>query len=841
MRNVPQRRWSRRGRLAVLAIVGASALIGGTTVVRAVAGEGSQEPDDDVGYVGGPSYLDPDAAPYFVPAGVETFNVPPVELVSRRSDVPGDLAGGTEPSVSADGRYVAFTTPVPDSEGRTTVMLRDRATGELAEATPELPEFPNRSSRHPVLSADGCVIAVATTTPYDVFRDDDNGQRWDVYRQVLPQCADNPDEGGGDWELMSSDTSADGTALNSVDPDQPISLSAGGTVVAFSSVSPTRFAGPDPVHLVAVADATVPLGGPGRITNVPGLPREPVSGAYRVIGQTEPALSSDGRFVAFTADARADRVPATWTAPAPGSQTAVGQVFVWDRFTTTPPVLVSATLDGTPVANGARQPAVSDDGRFVAYVAAARLGVGGGIDATCENCPANVFVADRDTDGNGELDEPGATAVTPASVVDGVLGDGDSSFPVFGLNGRLVGFVTRARNLVPGAVGSAGAFVTADLTSGITTVATTEAATQRPAAVVAGRAAMGSSGRTVVIETTAPSVLGASVVGSATTQIVALTATPAVRIDDIDVGTSMINVQTARSTTITNAGPGAFVPAAIASTSPAFVVAGGTCQVGAPVAAGDSCTIDLLFNATTLGFTSTQLVVSEAGVGAVTVAATVSGSGGEPRVEADPPTAVFAEALAGTDGETVAIKIRSVGDAPSAIAAVSVGGTHPGDFLITDDGCTGRTVPPTGACVVRVTFHPLGAGGRSAVLLATTTEGAVTRSVLGGSGFYQPTIITAPGTIEAGGKVRVAGTGFPADIDITVAWESGRPVRAHTDVNGAFDISIDSLAVIPGTRRIVVSDSVIAGTTPRFPALASTPIRVSEANSGQDASSPVFD
>jgi hypothetical protein len=197
--------------------------------------------DEDIGYVGGPSYLDPIADPFVVPTLVETIPVPPVEVISRRSDVPSDVIGGTAPSVSADGRFVVFTSLVPGSNSQTTVLFRDRATGELYELTPPLAEFSSRSSRAGAISADGCVVAVITTTPYDVFRDDDTGERWDVYRQLMPQCSENPDEGGGEWELMSSSPEGGDAALNSVDPDTRLAVSAGGTVVAFRAVGEQVF------------------------------------------------------------------------------------------------------------------------------------------------------------------------------------------------------------------------------------------------------------------------------------------------------------------------------------------------------------------------------------------------------------------------------------------------------------------------------------------------------------------------------------------------------------------------------------------------------------------------
>lgn len=821
------------------------AAIVGTATVAAVAGTEGGAGDDDVGYVGGPSYLDPTIAPYFLPASLETFTVAPVELISRRSDIPGDVTGGTEPSISADGRYVVFTTVVADpdaapGEERTTVLLRDRATGDLYEVTPTLPEFTGRSSRGGVISADGCVVAVVTDTPYDVFRDDDSGGRWDVYRQFMPQCSDNPDEGGGDWELMSSPTNGEAEALNVVDPETTIALSAGGTVAAFRVVFPERFAGPDPVGTILVADATVALGASERVRAVPGLPADAATGQFRVAGQTSPALSADGRFVAYVSDAFADEQPPTWADGTVPGEMATSQVYVWDgREIAGRPRLVSAGATGEPLGGGAGEPIVNSDGRFVGFVANAEL-VTGGVNGECGACPANIFVLDRDVDVNGTLDEDGAMEIRAVSAIAGVLGDGDSAAPTFALDGRIVGYLTKARNLAPDAVGSAAVLVATDAQSGQTTVVSVEAGTQRPAAVVTGRPVMSANGRSALLETVAPSVLGATVIGGASAQIVAVTATPVVHIDDVDVGTTFVNVQTEQSTTVTNSGPGAFVPASIFSTSPSFLVSGGTCAVGLPVPAGESCTVQLLFNATTLGFATSQLVVSEQGVAAVTVAANVIGAGGVPKIDADPSTVVFADALAASDGETLSVVVHNVGNGPAVMSVVTIGGTHPGDFVVVSDGCSGYTVPDLGACAVRLMFHPTTSGGRSAVLLATSIDGAITRATLSGRGFYEPTISTSPASVESGARVRVSGLGFPSDVDVSVGWEGGRATLVRTDITGAFDLTVGTAGVVPGLRRVIVSDGVPAGATPRYPLLRSDGIRIAESNGGVDANSPVF-
>ena len=65
---------------------------------------------------------------------------------------------------------------------------------------------------------------------------------------------------------------------------------------------------------VAVVDRTVPLGQQGRTRAVAGSPAaRAVDSTFRYHGLHQPAVSDDGRFVAFTADADAAAPVPTWS------------------------------------------------------------------------------------------------------------------------------------------------------------------------------------------------------------------------------------------------------------------------------------------------------------------------------------------------------------------------------------------------------------------------------------------------------------------------------------------------------------------------------------------------
>ena len=176
---------------------------------------------------------------------------------------------GTNPSVSSDGRFVVYAGP-PATEGderTSTVWLRDRSNGGEVELTQPLPGAKIGNSTMPVISGDACYAAVLTEMPFDLFRDDDTGDRWDVYRLKLPNC-------GGDlhsWELISTNAfrGDDAVAADDIDPQYPPTISGSGSVIAYTHKFDS--AQPD-LDGVIVVDLTKPAGQPGHALPVAGTP-----------------------------------------------------------------------------------------------------------------------------------------------------------------------------------------------------------------------------------------------------------------------------------------------------------------------------------------------------------------------------------------------------------------------------------------------------------------------------------------------------------------------------------------------------------------------------------------
>jgi Tol biopolymer transport system component len=139
---------------------------------------------------------------------------------------------------------------------------------------------------------------------------------------------------------------------------------------------------------------------------------------------SSPAVSRDGRFVAFVSEA---------SNLVSGDTNGLPDVFVRDRATSVT-TRVSVASDGTQANGGSSLGALSASGRIVAFQSGA-TNLGG-----CDSGVAQVFVHDRDT---------GATTCVSTGP-GGVQGNLVSSDATLSPDGRFVAFASRATNLVGG-------------------------------------------------------------------------------------------------------------------------------------------------------------------------------------------------------------------------------------------------------------------------------------------------------------------------------------------------------------------------------------------------------
>jgi hypothetical protein len=149
-------------------------------------------------------------------------------------------------------------------------------------------------------------------------------------------------------------------------------------------------------------------------------------------------MSADGRYAAFLSHA---------TNLVANDTNRIQDIFVRDLLLARTRV-VSIATDGTLANHGSALPSISADGRFVAFQSEASNLVPGDT-----NNVNDIFVHDRDADGDGVFDEPEAGQVKTVLIsvgFDGAVAKGWSMSPSLSANGRFVAFESSASNLIPG-------------------------------------------------------------------------------------------------------------------------------------------------------------------------------------------------------------------------------------------------------------------------------------------------------------------------------------------------------------------------------------------------------
>ncbi|QQR74144.1 MAG: PD40 domain-containing protein [Holophagales bacterium] len=307
--------------------------------------------------------------------------------------------------LSADGELVVFSSRAsnlvpPDTNSSWDVFLHDRRSGATTKLSVGASGAEgNGASWQPRVSADGRFVAF-TSNSTNLVAGDVNG-----HDDVLVR-----DRETGLTTLVSVGPAGIGGYGDSASP----AISADGRYVAFVSSAVNLVPGDgngapdvfvhDRVTGVTTRVSVDSLGGEGNALSL------------------APALSADGRYVAF----------ASWASNlVPGDQNGVVDVFVRDRVlgATT---RVSVNSDGTEAEGGGELPAISVDGRWVAFSSYSRGLVAGGA-----NDWSDIYLHDR------------LTSVTSreSAGIGGAAGSGDSRRPALTPDARYLAFESDAHNL----------------------------------------------------------------------------------------------------------------------------------------------------------------------------------------------------------------------------------------------------------------------------------------------------------------------------------------------------------------------------------------------------------
>jgi len=225
-----------------------------------------------------------------------------------------------------------------------------------------------------------------------------------------------------------------------------------GSLVAYASISANLVAGNKNTNSDVYLSKTC-LGGSG-CTPLTILLSTDQFGNSANGASTEPVLSNSGSDIAFTSTA----TNLDTSVPQNGT---TRQVFFRSTCTTTPTCvgtglqtqIVSVSADGTAAGNGdSFNPAISSDGRFVAFVSRATNLVS---NITFDGVAPQVFV--RDTCSGTVSGTCTPTTFLISVAPDGITpGDGASANPSIATSGLFVSFTSTAKNLGPTAPNPSG-------------------------------------------------------------------------------------------------------------------------------------------------------------------------------------------------------------------------------------------------------------------------------------------------------------------------------------------------------------------------------------------------
>ena len=315
------------------------------------------------------------------------------------------------PSISADGRYVAFQSSagnlVPhDNNGTYDIFVKDATTGTITRvSTDSSGNQGNRFSSSPSISADGRYVAFSSSASNLV--PGDTNELSDIFVKDVTTGA-----------ITRVSTDGSGTQGNSV--SSVSSISADGRYVVFQSSASNLVPGDTNESFdVFLKDVTT-----GAITRA----STDAFGSQSNLGSSYyPSITPDGRYVAFHSDA---------SNLVPGDTNESSDAFLKD-VTTGAITLVSTDASGTQGNSDSYSPSISADGRYVAFISSASNLVPGDTNGTYD-----IFVKDVIT---------GAIAVgsNRHETLPQWGGNSASSSSSISLDGRYVAFHSTASNLVP--------------------------------------------------------------------------------------------------------------------------------------------------------------------------------------------------------------------------------------------------------------------------------------------------------------------------------------------------------------------------------------------------------
>lgn len=721
------------------------------------------------------------------------------------------LVAATEPriaaqaSLSRDGRIVAFASGsgdlVPgDSNGRLDVFVRDidGATTTRVSVGPGGAQLTG-DSYAPSISADGRFVAYATTANIDARDTNTAGGPGTCQLGVEISGCSGPDTdiyvhdrataqtiwvSRGHAGAPPTQTGALGSSRNPT-----IAVALPRLWVAYDSDAPNlradSFSPPVPPGIRQVYVTEVRLA-PLFTIQTTLLSRD--SGGTPGTGDSiDPSISTDGRYVAYTSGA---------TTIVPADADGSDDIYRADRgapsdgtFTSDPPATVQVSVDvpvGSPALVDARQASISDDGRHIAYTGS---DAGGG---------RSVYVRDLAV-------TPSATRLASRPTGGGAIPSDHSFSPAVSGSGQRVAFVSTSDLLSPDDVATPpfGSGPVGSVDPGQPDLFVHDLATDRtelvsvgfdpffvpnghavPTQGVVGDLPTGPAAKLEAVERASAALpdldeLGNSVAfGSDANNwspadpgnvqdVWRRQFAPELEISvPANFGTVRVGATSAfeQAVVLENVGSGAVLLA-----DPAFTISGAqpgdfvvspppiaTSCAGRFLAPDQECTLAVVrFRPSDLGPRSATITAAvQRPPTSTPPSAPLAGTGGRPQLTITPNPATFGDVVVGDSSASQTLVVENSGSAGVLITGRSIGGNDPGSFTTTEpaaDACVGAVLEAGGSCSLSIhAFTPDAAGDRSAVVTVTTEAPELTlAAALEGRGLTRG-IVVEPTPIDFG-------------------------------------------------------------------------------------------
>ncbi len=611
------------------------------------------------------------------------------------------------PSISADGRYVAFRSSATnlvsgDSNFQPDIFLRDMQSGQTIRISQGFDgSEANGSSALPSISADGRFIVFTSEATNLVSRDTNGVADLFVYDQQT-----------GETRLVS--LASDGTQING--PIGVPTISGDGRYVVFSSTADNLVPG----DMNGVSDVFVHDLQTGQTFRA-SVDSNGNEGNGHSAQNSISAISADGRFVAFASEAT--------NLDGSDANGFLQDIYVHDLVTGTT-TRVTVDSNGVQANAGSGWPSISADGNVVAFLSGPS-----NLDTLPSNSSTEVYVRDR----------LNSRTLRASLAYDGsIANSGPADLPALSIDGRFVTFTSPADNLVPNDTNAFGdVFIVGtglDSAPVILTSWLPAGSVQLPYShalkVVGGSAPFqwriinGGLPAGLALDMATGELRGIPAEGgrfSFTVQVTDSSSKPrsaqrtlslvvvvapsaAVEVQPVSLSFSTLTVgnQAVQPITITNSGAAPLNLTTVGITGAAsidFQVASNQCS-GSQVAPGGTCSLSVRFAPTVPGPANAEAVLSSNAPGAPHMVPLAGTAIDIPRISLSANSLLFGSQPNTVPSPPQLLVITNPGQTPLVTARLEIASGNASEFEILAESCVDHDLQVGEVCVVAVRFVP---------------------------------------------------------------------------------------------------------------------------------------